>query len=356
MSAELSSSPRPIGDFLTSSPEYESMDEDLTAPHQCHVQNKEDRQSVVADRPQGCPDESTVDYEPMDEGIPAPQCPAQKKYDRQPVAVDRPKEYPDEFTVEYESMDEDTLRLQRTVSHENDPAVPVPPQNHPTAAGEVSSVYESVDTDPPQDIPAKSPGVYAAIDSGILPPDIPESVECHIYNTVDSELPQNTSDEPHAVYDTVKADTQPRPAQGSPTRFSSTVYEQIGVDAPPDYDKLIADHMQPHHQYQILHVPITSPSEVQPAGQRNIKRGAKIVLIFAIIMLVLFGINLIFLPLIIPAIVLAALALKSTGDRQKKMVAIGAVLDIITCICFVVLSPGIVCAWIIINFVVAINI
>ena len=347
MSAELSSSPRPIGDFLTSSPEYESMDEDLTAPHQCHVQNKEDRQSVVADRPQGCPDESTVDYEPMDEGIPAPQCPAQKKYNyRQPVVVDRPKEYPDEFTVEYESMDEDILRLQRTVPHENDPADPVPPQNHPTAAGEVSSVYESVDTDPPQDIPAKSPAVYAAIDSGILPQDITEPVECHIYNTVDSELSQNTSDEPHAVYNTVKADTQP--VQDPPTGFSSTVYEQIGVGAPPDYDELIADNMQPHHQYQILHVPTTSPTEVQPAEQRNIKIGAKIVLIFAIIMLVLFGINLIFLPLIIPAIVVAALALKSTGGRQKKMVAIGAVLDILTCICFVVLSPGIVCAWILI--------
>ena len=327
------------------------MDEDLTAPHdQCPVHKKYDRQPVAVQR---CPDEFTVDheYEPMDEGIPPPQqCPVQKKYDRQPVAVDRPQGCPDESTVDYEPMNENIL--QRTLLHENEPADTYPLQNHPTAA-EVSPVHEFVDTDPTQDIPAKSPALYAAIDSDLLPRDIPGPVEHHLYDTVDSEPLQNTSDEPRsrAVYDTVKTNTQPAQDSSTGLSRSSTVhmYEQTDVGAPPNYDQLIVDQMQPHHHYQILDVATTSPSEVQTAryrqGNNIVKRDAKIVLIFAIIMLVLFGIYLIFLPLIIPAIVLAALALSSTGDRQKKMVAIGMVLDTLTLICVIVLSPGIVCAW-----------
>ena len=55
------------------------MDEEHSAPHQCPVHKKYDHRLVAVDRPQGYPDESTVEYEPMDEGIPPPQqCPTQK--------------------------------------------------------------------------------------------------------------------------------------------------------------------------------------------------------------------------------------------------------------------------------------
>ena len=328
----MSADPLPKSRDITSSPEYEPMDEDIPAPQQCPVHKKYDRQPVAVQR---CPDESTVDheYEPMDEGIPPPQqCPVRKRYDRQPVAVDRPQGCPDEPTVEYEPMDEDILRnrtpqintrqggvLQRTAPPGN-----VNPQRGPQNG--------SVGKDPPQNSPVTSIS----------------------RDPVNSNPHQNTTDlEGSHIYETLNRALPP-----PPTEYTGVyVIDRIDDEAPPDYDKIVSRQIQTHNQYQALNVvqpsngsalPVATTTSVveQPKQSNNTSccTLATTALVMAIVMFVLFGPYLIFLPLVIPALILAIVAYKSETSKScyHVMVGISITLSIITlCLALIVFYPAI---------------
>ena len=324
----MSADPPPKSRDITTSPEYEPMDEGIPAPQQCPVHKKYDRQPIAVRR---YPDESTVEYEPMDEGIPAPhQCPVQKKDDPQPIAVDRPQGYPDDSTVDYEPMDEDILLngtpqrnirqggvLQRTAPHGN-----VNPQKRP----ENGSVGK--------DLPQNSP---------------PTAVR----GTVNSDSHQNTIHrEGSHIYETLDRELPPSPIEYTP------VYVINGIDEPPpDYDRIVSQQTHPHHQYQALNVgrPSTEPvlpvatttsvvEQPKQSDDTSCCTAATTALVMSIIVLVLFGIYLIFLPLIVPALILAIVACKSETSKScyHVMVGISITLSIITlCIALVVFYPAI---------------
>ena len=231
----------------------------------------------------------------MDEGIPAPQqCPVQKKDDRQPVAVQR---CPEESTVDYEPMDEDILLngtpqrnirqggvLQRTAPHGN-----VNPQKRP----ENGSVGK--------DLPQNSP---------------PTAVR----GTVNSDSHQNTIHrEASHIHETLDREQNPYQNPDSPTEYTpACVIDRID-EPPPDYDRIVSQQTHPHHQYQALNVgrpstepvlPVVTTTSVAEQPEQSDETccctaaKCKEALLMSTLMLILFALFLMFLPLIIPLLLL----------------------------------------------------
>ena len=144
----------------------------------------------------------------------------------------------------------------------------------------------------------------------------------------DESYPQHGLPYPHQE--------QPYPQEGEPYPQQGQPYPQEGQPyLPPSYDSQPQPSTSANTTIVVTSQPatLTTASMSPPKNQQSV---AICALVFSIITLICCGPYLIFLTCSIPALILAIMAIMSTGTKQKNNAGISITLNVVVIVCSVV--------------------